>query len=125
MDDLRSGTPTYVSLRSFKRDGSAVDTPVWAAPLDGGLVVFTLRDSFKVKRIRRNPRVQVATCGVFGAVTGAWIDGTCRLMDDARHEARAYAALDAKYGWQMRLGTFLRRMVGGLERRVILEIAFD
>jgi PPOX class probable F420-dependent enzyme len=125
MDDPRSATPPYVSLRSFKRDGGAVDTPVWAAPLDGKLVVFTLRDSFKVKRIRRNPRVQVATCGVFGTVTGAWIEGTCRLVDDAGHEARAYAALDAKYGWQMRLGTFLRRMVGGLERRVILEIAFD
>jgi PPOX class probable F420-dependent enzyme len=125
MDDPRSGTATYVSLRSFKRDGGAVDTPVWAAPLDGTLVVFTLRESFKVKRIRRNPRVQVAPCGVFGAVTGDWVDGTCRLVEDAAHEARAYAALDAKYGWQMRLGTWMRRLTGGLERRVILEIAFD
>ena len=125
MDDPRSGAATYVSLRSFKRDGGAVDTPVWAAPLDGTLVVFTLRDSFKVKRIRRDPRVQVAPCGVFGAVTGAWVDGSCRLVDDPAHEARAYAALDAKYGWQMWIGTWLRRMTGGLDRRVILEIAFD
>ena len=125
MDDPRSGTATYVSLRSFKRDGGTVDTPVWAAPLAGTLVVFTLRDSFKVKRIRRNPHVQVAPCGVFGAVTGDWVDGTCRLVEDGAHEARAYAALDAKYGWQMRLGTWMRRLAGGLERRVILEIAFD
>ena len=125
MDDPRSGTATYVSLRSFKRDGGAVDTPVWAAPLDGTLVVFTLRESFKVKRVRRNPHVQIAPCGVFGAVTGDWVDGTCRIVEDAAHEARAYAALDAKYGWQMRLGTWMRRLAGGLERRVILEIAFD
>ena len=137
MDDPRSGgsTPTtdrralddatYISLRSYKRDGGAVDTPVWAAPLDGALVVFTLRDSFKVKRIRRNSRVQVATCGVLGAVTGAWMDGTCSLVDDREREARAYAALDAKYGWQMRLGTWMRRLAGGLERRVILEIVLD
>lgn len=120
------GTPfdrdTYVSLRSFKRDGGAVDTPVWAAPLDGTLVVFTLRDSFKVKRIRRNPRVQVAQCGVFGAVSGPWRDGTCRIVDDPATEARAYQALDAKYGWQMRLGTLMRRLTGGLDKRMVLQI---
>lgn len=115
----------YVSLRSFKRDGGAVDTPVWAAPLDGGLVVFTLRDSFKVKRIRRNPRVQVARCGILGAVTGAWRDGSCTIVQDRAHEARAYAALEAKYGWQMRLGTLMRRLAGGLERRMILAITLD
>ena len=123
------GTPLdrdpYISLLSYKRDGSSVETPVWAAPLDGKLVVFTLRDSFKVKRIRRNPRVQVATCGVLGAVTGAWMDGTCRLVEDGDREARAYAALDAKYGWQMRLGTFFRRVFGGLERRLILAITLS
>ena len=96
MDEPRSGTATYVSLRSFKRDGGAVDTPVWAAPLDGTLVVFTLRDSFKVKRIRRNPHVQVAPCGVFGAVSGAWVDGTCRLVEDTAHEARAYARREVR-----------------------------
>jgi PPOX class probable F420-dependent enzyme len=123
------GTPlddeTYVSLRSWKRDGSPVDTPVWAAPLDGGLVVFTLRESWKVKRIRRNPAVAVAPCSMFGAVSGPWRDGTCRLVTDPAVEARAYAALEAKYGWQMRLGTLMRRIVGGMERRVILAITLS
>lgn len=123
------GTPfdddSYVSLRSFKRDGRAVDTPVWAAPLDGRLVVFTLRDSWKVKRIRRDPRVEVARCSMFGAVSGPWRNGTCRIVQDPAAEARAYAALDAKYGWQMRIGTLMRRLVGGMERRVILEITLD
>ena len=107
------GTPldddAYVSLLSYKRDGGSVATPVWAAPLDGKLVVFTLKDSFKVKRIRRNPKVRVAKCGVAGKLLGPWHDGTCVVVADPAHEARAYAALDAKYGWQMRLGTFLRR----------------
>lgn len=123
------GTPldrdTYVSLLSYKRDGSGVETPVWAAPLDGKLVVFTLRDSFKVKRIRRNPKVRVASCGVAGKVLGPWYDGSCAVVDDAAHEARAYEALEAKYGWQMRLGTFFRRIFGGLEKRVIVEITLS
>lgn len=115
----------YVSLVSFRRDGTGVATPVWAAPLDGKLVVFTLRDSFKVKRIRRNPRVRLARCGVLGKVEGPWHDGTCTVVTEPAHEARAYAALDAKYGWKMRLGTLLRRLFGGLEKRAVLEIALD
>jgi PPOX class probable F420-dependent enzyme len=116
---------TYVSLLSYKRDGTGVETPVWAAPLDGKLVVFTLRDSFKVKRIRRNPRVRVAKCGMAGKVQGPWLDGTCEIVADPAREARAYQALDAKYGWQMRLGTLFRRIFGGLEKRVILEITLN
>ena len=120
------GTPLdrdpYISLLSYKRDGSGVETPVWAAPLDGKLVVFTLRDSFKVKRIRRNPNVRVARCSMSGKLLGPWIDATCAVVTDPAEEARAYQALDAKYGWQMRLGTFFRRIFGGLERRLILAI---
>lgn len=123
------GTPLdrdpYVSLLSWKRDGSGVETPVWAAPLDGKLVVFTLKDSFKVKRIRRNPKVRVAKCGVAGKLLGPWHDGTCVLVTDPAHEARAYDALNAKYGWQMRLGTLMRSLFGGLEKRCVLEIALD
>ena len=123
------GTPLdrdpYVSLLSWKRDGSGVETPVWAAPLDGKLVVFTLKDSFKVKRVRRNPKVRVAKCGVAGKLLGPWHDGTCVLVDDAAHEERAYDALNAKYGWQMRLGTLMRSIFGGLDKRCVLEITLD
>ena len=123
------GTPLdrdpYVSLLSWKRDGSGVETPVWAAPLDGKLVVFTLKDSFKVKRIRRNPKVRVAKCDVAGKVLCPWDDGTGVLVDDAAHEARAYDALNAKYGWQMRLGTLMRSIFGGLDKRCVLEITLD
>jgi len=115
----------YVSLLSYRRDGGGVETPVWAAPLDGKLVVFTLKDSFKVKRIRRNPKVRVAKCGVAGKLLGPWRDGSCVLVTDEAHEARAYAALDAKYGWQMRLGTFVRGIFGGLDKRAVLEITLD
>lgn len=120
------GTPLdrdpYISLLSYKRDGTGVETPVWAAPLDGKLVVFTLRDSYKVKRIRRNPKVRVARCGMAGKLLGPWFDATCAIVTDPAHEARAYAALNEKYGWQMRLGTMLRSIFGGLEKRVILEL---
>lgn len=112
----------YISLLSYKRDGGGVETPVWAAPLDGKLVIFTLKDSFKVKRVGRNPKVRVAKCTVSGKLLGPWVDGTCVLVSDKTLEARAYAVLHEKYGLMMRIGTLFRTLTGGLDKRVVLEI---
>ena len=113
----------YISLRSFKRDGSPVDTPVWSAPLDGKLVLFTLRESFKVKRIARNPRVQVAACTINGKLLGPWHDASCHAVEDQAHESRAYAALTRKYGMMMRIGNVLSTLSGRIKRRLVMEIA--
>lgn len=116
------GREPYVNVESFKRDGGGVKTPVWIAELDGKLVLFTLGDSFKVKRVARNPKVKVAPCDVRGGVRGPWVDGTCVLVDDPEHEARAYEALRAKYGVVMRVGDFFSRLSGRMKRRKVLEI---
>ena len=126
---MATGTPlddaSYISLASYKKDGSLVETPVWAAPLDGKLVVFTLRESYKVKRVQRNPKVRVARCDVRGKILGEWREGTCRAVDDAPHERRAYAALRSKYGLMMRLGDVMSTLTGRIKRRVVLEIVLS
>lgn len=120
------GTPlddaAYISLASYRKNGSLVETPVWTAPLDGRLVVFTLRDSYKVKRIQNNPAVRVAKCDVRGKVLGDWREGTCRVVTDAEHERRAYAALRKKYGLMMRLGDIASTLTGRIKKRAVLEI---
>jgi PPOX class probable F420-dependent enzyme len=113
----------YISLRSYKRDGSAVDTPVWFAPLDDKLVIFTLRETYKVKRVQRNPKVQVARCDVRGKLQGPWHEATCRAVDEPERERRAYASLTEKYGWKMRIGDVMSALSGRKRRRVVLEIA--
>ena len=113
----------YVNLRSFKRDGTPVDTPVWCAPLDGRLVIFTLRESYKVKRVQRNPKVQVAECDIRGGLRGPWLDATCRAIEnDPAFESRAYAALTRKYGWKMRVGNVFSTLSGRIRRRLVMEI---
>jgi PPOX class probable F420-dependent enzyme len=113
----------YISLRSYKRDGGAVDTPVWCAPLDGTIVLFTLRESFKVKRIQRNPHVQIARCDMRGKLLGEWRDATCVAVDNhSARESSAYAALTRKYGMKMRIGDFFSALSGRKKRRVILQV---
>jgi uncharacterized protein len=114
---------SYISLASYRKNGSLVETPVWAAPLDGKLVVFTLRETYKVKRVQGNPAVRVAKCDVRGKVLGEWHEGTCKIVTDTDYEKRAYAALRKKYGLMMRLGDIASTLTGRMKRRVILEIA--
>lgn len=63
-------TGKYVSLTTFRRDGTPVSTPVWFVAENGNLLVETDAGSYKVKRIRRNDRVTVATCTATGRVEG-------------------------------------------------------
>jgi PPOX class probable F420-dependent enzyme len=112
----------YINLETFKRDGNGVKTPVWAAPLDGTLVVMSAGDAYKVKRLRRDPRIRVAACDVRGKVRGEWRDGRGRVLDDPAHVERAHAALRSKYGWQMAIGDFFATLTGRKKRRAYLEL---
>lgn len=104
----------YVSLVTFRRDGTARPTPVWAAEDAGELVVWTRSDSWKVKRLARDARVTVTPCDARGnPVRGAVpAEGTGRLLEDDQMP-RVRKALTHKYGWQFRLldtgGALLRR----------------
>ena len=56
----------YLSLTTFRRDGTGVATPVWFVTDAGKILVDTDADSQKVRRIRRNPSVTVAECTATG-----------------------------------------------------------
>jgi uncharacterized protein len=117
---------SYINLETFRKDGSAVKTPVWVAPLDGKLVVFCDAKSFKVKSIRANPNLRAAACSVSGVVHGDWLDGAGRVVEDPYHIDRIEAALAAKYGFRMKAITFLKKAFGGgLKGRAYLEITLD
>ena len=72
----------YLSLTTFKRDGTAVPTPLWFVADDGRLLVVTGADSFKVRRIRRNPAVCVAPCSASGRVRGEPVAARAEILPD-------------------------------------------
>ncbi|MEW2135183.1 PPOX class F420-dependent oxidoreductase [Streptomyces sp. NPDC005409] len=101
MDLEELGRARYVSLTTFRKDGTAVATPVWAAADGGELYVWTRSDSWKVKRIRNSGRVTVTACDVRGRVVeGAPArEGEARLLDEAGLR-RVRKLLSRKYTWQ-------------------------
>ncbi|WP_330299388.1 PPOX class F420-dependent oxidoreductase [Streptomyces sp. NBC_00503] len=99
VEDL--GRARYVSLTTFRKDGTPVATPVWAAADGGELYVWTRSDSWKVKRIRNNGRVTVCACDVRGRVApGTEVaEGQARLLDRAGLD-RVRKLISRKYTWQ-------------------------
>lgn len=119
------GDETYINLVTFRRNGDGVRTPVWVAAAGGHLYVFTDGTSAKVKRLRATNRIRAAACDVRGKPKGPWHEGIGRVVDEAPTIERAYAALRAKYGWQMTLVDIVSRLAGRFGRRVILELSLD
>ncbi|MEV7581302.1 PPOX class F420-dependent oxidoreductase [Streptomyces erythrochromogenes] len=95
------GSARYVSLTTFRKDGTPVATPVWAVADGGELYVWTRSDSWKVKRIRNDGRVTVAACDVRGRLAEGTpvFEGQARLLDEEGLR-RVRKLMSRKYTWQ-------------------------
>ncbi|MER5764051.1 PPOX class F420-dependent oxidoreductase [Streptomyces sp. NPDC002082] len=101
MTIVELGRARYVSLTTFRKDGTAVATPVWAVADGDELYVWTRNDAWKVKRIRNDGRVTVVACDVRGQVAAgaAVFEGEARLLDEAGLK-RVRKLMLRKYTWQ-------------------------
>jgi PPOX class probable F420-dependent enzyme len=91
----------YVSLTTFRRDGTPVATPVWLVGYEDGIAVWTGAGTGKVKRLRRDPAVTVAPCTFRGRLLGEPVAGRARLLS-SEDNARVRASIRKKYrlqGW--------------------------
>ena len=91
----------YISLTTFRKSGVGVPTPVWFGEDNSSLYVMTRGTMGKSKRIRNNPKVQVAPCTMSGKVTGEQFSATARILPPEDHK-RARAAINQKY-WMARI----------------------
>ncbi|MFT3660229.1 MAG: PPOX class F420-dependent oxidoreductase [Gordonia sp. (in: high G+C Gram-positive bacteria)] len=103
----------YVMFTTYKKDGTAVASPLWAARDGDDLLLWTVADSWKVKRLRRNNSVLVQACDARGnKVSGPVVAGVGEVVDGAA----AARAIVREYGIVGRitvLGSRLRRGAGG------------
>jgi len=125
----RLDSERYISLATYRRDGREVRTPVWVARAGDHFYVFSEGTAGKVKRIRATGRVRVTGCDMRGGVpqNAHWIEGRGRVVgrDELATWSRAYAALRAKYGWQMKATDLLSQITGRYKRRAMLELELD
>ncbi len=101
MDSLDASR--YALLRSYRRDGRPVDTPIWFH-LDGTTLVFRTKVGPKTTRITNDPRVELQVCDYKGRVPDSAPTLTGQAVVLAGEDAeRANRQLHARYGWQYQL----------------------
>lgn len=104
----------YLLLTTFRRNGTPVPTPVWAAPDGPDLLVVTGAGAGKVARLRHTPRVLLQPCDGGGRTRpGAEpVEAVAELLTDPEPVERVRTLLAAKYGWQYRAIRLLFRLRG-------------
>jgi uncharacterized protein len=93
-------TAKYVALTTYKRDGSPVSCPVWITGSAGRYELVTGDATWKVRRLRRDPRVLVQASDVRGRVlaTATQFEGTGVVVDAPDEVQRVNQAVRSKYG---------------------------
>jgi len=102
----------YMNLTTFRKNGQPVPTPVWFALEGERMFVVTFASSGKARRIRANPRVQLAPSDARGKPLGAMVEAQARILDP-REAEQGRQALARKYGvlfWLFGVFWWVRRM---------------
>jgi PPOX class probable F420-dependent enzyme len=95
-----------------------VKTPVWFVLHQNAFYAYTKADSWKVTRIRNNPRVRVAVCNIRGDIKGPWLDATASIVEGDERLA-ADKLLDRKY-FLKKIFNFLSRI--NRHKRAMIKI---
>jgi hypothetical protein len=92
----------YLSVTSFKRDGTGVATPVWF--VSDGRRLFALTDlhSAKIRRIRRNPHVLIASCRADGKLRSEPVPARAEVLTAAPKLERVQKLLIERYKLSIR-----------------------
>jgi PPOX class probable F420-dependent enzyme len=89
-----------VLATTFRRDGTAVSTPVWPTPFGDGQIAFWTSDNAgKAKRLKHNPHITLQPCDWQGNVAEGsdLVEGEGRIVTGAEYDA-IFAAINEKYG---------------------------
>ena len=93
----------YVSLTTFRPDGTEVASPVWVASEGGYLQVLAGADEARVRRLRQDSRVTVAPCDQRGNLQGDPVPATAAVIEDGDLIARVAELMRNRYGLAARI----------------------
>jgi PPOX class probable F420-dependent enzyme len=119
--ETEAGAPTgldtlqgnHLMLTTFRKNGTAMPTPVWYGRAGDHLYVFSLATAGKVKRLRNSPKAEIAACTGIGRITGPVMQAQARIVPK-EEEKIARQALRRKYPIAFR---FSEVFANGLLRR--------
>jgi uncharacterized protein len=112
----------YIELESYKKSGEAKVTPVQSLEHEGIIYVRTGRETWKVKRIRRNSHVRIAPSDRNGKFAGPWIDGEAQVLDGQENQRMLEVFRKEYGGFGYRMVGLVGRMRGEKEMNAVISI---
>lgn len=103
----------YISVETYRKNGNPVRTPVWFTIEGNQIFVVTRDQTGKIKRLKNNAQVKIATCTIKGDIKGKWVSGTAEILD-AEKTKDAVKRRDKKYGFFSKMARFLTKSKGEL-----------
>lgn len=89
---------TYMNIKTFRKSGEGVPTPVWFYKDGNTLYVTTQKTSGKVKRIGHTPEVEIAPCEFQGDLLGDFLPAKAEVLQTDDEREHAHKLLESKYG---------------------------
>jgi hypothetical protein len=98
----------YLKIETYRKNGQAVQTPVWFVRRETEFFIWTQAVSGKVKRLRNNPKVRIMPCGQRGEEKGEWVD-TRGIIVDTDEAQSAEKWFNQKYGLLFKIFALINR----------------
>ena len=100
-----------ISLETYKQDNQPIKTPVWFVIKKDLIYVVTRDQTGKIKRLKKNQKVKIATCTFKGKIIGKWMTGTAKILTE--NESREIEKWrNKKYGFMAKVAKFFSKNKG-------------
>ncbi len=93
----------YLSLETYKRDSTPIQTPVWFVTENDQLYITTKETTGKVKRLRNNQNARIAVCSMKGDIKSDWVDVGLEKIPEESDVEKIVKLRKKKYGFSARL----------------------
>ena len=93
----------YLSLETYKRDSTPIQTPVWFVIDNDQLYITTKETTGKVKRLRNNQNARIAVCSMKGDIKSNWVDVGLEKIPEESNVEKIVKLRKKKYGFSARL----------------------
>ncbi len=119
LTQLKNGS--HISIKTFRKNGEGATTPVWFLEDKDKIYICTGGATYKVKRIRNNPEVQIAASDGSGNLKGDFFEGKARIL--AKDEVDTIYTLFRKKYSGFRMWNFFANLGKKEEKKhIYLEI---
>ncbi len=113
----------YLSIVTYTKGGKEIPTPVWFVAAPEKVYVATPKTTYKIRRIKNEPGVQIAPCSRNGKVLGSYVKGIAKLMPIEEYPV-IYSLFRKKYGILFKIWSGTIKNLFRKESRKEMKLAF-